>query len=835
MTQSTTQPITQSAQSEFFLSEATADAVELSSLLALVAHLAATDVGRDRLLARRPFAEEEALREHRDRYSEAERLVSAGPLVSLLDRPLAPLLEALFAGGRELTGRDLVRIADFLKITQNACRRIQEAEPTCPALAARIEALPECAELQSKIAQTFDSRGEIRENATPRLASLRAQIRSVRQQIYDDLGSIVEASREHLSEDTIPMRGGRLVVMLQAGARGRMPGLVHGRSSTGRSFYFEPLEAVDLNNQLQQAAEDEEAEKRRIVAEIIALLLREMPALEDHADLLADLDVLQASIRFGQRSAGRLAALAARHDLQLLQARHPLLDPELTDLREEALGQPGHRDPVVPLDLQLDADSRALVVTGPNAGGKTVALKTTGLLALAHQCGLPIPVAAGSKIPFLTSVVATIGDEQDLLADRSTFSGRLLRLREAWQAAAPDALILLDELGSGTDPEEGSALSVALLEALVERKSLTFVTTHLSQVAAAALELDGAVCAAMQFDARHGTPTYRLLPGPPGGSEALALARRLDLPGPWLDRAEALLGSEHRDLRKLLAEVDRSRRELAETQTRLDIELKDAEILRERLAKRESELIDERKSVGKALEKRLRDFQDSTKLKMRDEVEKIRRELVHERRAQKPERAAAESVRRLLEDAPELSPEPETSDVEVQVGGRVKHRSFGWTGTLEKIDRGRAHVQVGGKLFRCDSGDLLGLAPEKPAKKGSGGRGRRGDHSGGRGGVPEMARGRAAAKSASDLGEAPSELNLIGQRVEPALEALDGFLDAALLSGVKQTRIVHGHGSGKLRKAVRRHLRSHPAVQSQESGREREEDDGATYAHLRSS
>lgn len=795
--------------SSFQLSRATVEALELPALLALVAHKAATDLGRQELLELRPFATEEELTAHRRRYEEAERLIAASPLVPALERPLAPLLAELERGGYDLGGRELVALGDALDAGAAAGERIRDADPPCEALLARSARVPPCDELRRKLARTFDRRGEIRENATPRLAELRGRIRSSRNQLYGELRTHVEAHGEHLSEDTIPLRGGRLVLVLQAGARGKVPGLIHGRSSSGRSFYFEPFQAVELNNQLQQSVEEEEAEKRRILAELVAHLRRELPAVRAHAELLADLDRLQASVRFAQAAEGRLADLGSRHRFELRQARHPLLDPRLAPLRLEALGQAGHQAEIVPLDLELGAERRAVVVTGPNAGGKTVALKTLGILALAHQCGLPIPAAKGSRLPFFAALVATVGDDQDLLADRSTFSGRLLRLREAWEAAGEDSLILLDELGSGTDPEEGAALSIALLEALLESRSLVFVTTHLTQLAAAALEADGAVCAAMEFDAATGSPTYRLLPGPPGGSEALALARRLGLPGAWLDRAERLLGSEHRDLRRLLAEVENARRELAETQGRLATELGDAERLRARLAEQEAALAAERKRVGERLRKELDDFKDQARSQLRDELAWMRREVEKGRK----KRLVATAAERLFEAAPELAPAPEDEETEVTVGGQVRHRDMGWEGLLEKLDRGRAQVRVGGKVFRCREDELVGLrGTAAPARR---------------------RRRPGPAPRHDDLEEeTPRELNLIGQRVEPALDALERFLDQALLASHRQVRIIHGHGSGQLRRAVRERLRGHPAVARHQPGRPEEGGDGATVVEL---
>ncbi|HEX5761057.1 MAG TPA: Smr/MutS family protein [Thermoanaerobaculia bacterium] len=788
------------------LSPATAQALELPALLAVVSHLAASDLGRERILALAPHASEPALAAHRRRFEEAERLVAERPLVPDFDAPLGPLLDRLVTGLPPVTGGDLVRLADLLRAARAATRRIAGTDPPCPGLAALAAESAETAALLARIEKTLDRRGEVREDASPRLASLRREIRRVRDQLYRDLSGYVAEHREELSEETIPMRGGRLVLVLQAGARGRVGGLLHGRSATGKSLYFEPLEVVDSNNSLQQAVEDEEAERRRIVNELLAEARAALPAVQGEADFVGELDLLQAAVRFGQRCAGALAERGGRHDLRLHAARHPLLDPCLAELRQEALGQAGHVGPVVPLDLELGGEGRVLVVTGPNAGGKTVALKTAGLLALAAQAGLPIPAARGSRVPFFTRVVATVGDEQDLLADRSTFSGRLLRLREAWEAAGPDSLVLLDELGSGTDPEEGAALAVSLLEGLLEKGALGVITTHLTQLAAAALELPGATCAAMEFDPATGRPTFRLVPGPPGGSEALALARRLGLPREWLDRAEARLGTEHRQLRGLLAEVERVRRELVAASDRMETEAADAEKLRRRLAGEREALETERQGLAKRLRGELETFRRETAGRLREEVERLRHELETGRRRGLEEAA----VERLFAAAPAL-PEPESEEGgPLVLGGTVRHRRLGWQGVLKKLARDRAEVVVKGKRLACAPEELVGT-----------------------GGAPAARPSRAKMAPESGRDETPAEIKLIGQRVEPALEELDAYLDRALLGTRKEVRVVHGHGSGRLREAVRRHLRTHPGVADLRPGAPNEGGDGATVVTLR--
>jgi DNA mismatch repair protein MutS2 len=834
--------VADAAASPPLLSPASAQALELPSLLAVLARLAATDLGRARIHELQPFTDEAALRAHRRRHEEAARLGGEQPLVPDLDTPIDDLLRRLVSGLPPLAGADLVRLAEVGRASRAAALRVRAADPPCPGLAEWAGALPDVEPLLRRVDRTLDRRGEVREDASPRLEALRRQIRRVRDQLYRELGDYVGAHRDELSEETIPMRGGRLVLVLQAGARGRGGGLIHGRSATGKSFYFEPLQVVEPNNTLQQAGEDEEAERRRILAELLAEARAALPALTAHCGFLGALDQLQAAVRFAARCDGRLAEIAPRHLLALVAARHPLLDPCLADLRAEALGQAGHAGEVVPLDVRLEPERRILVITGPNAGGKTVALKTVGLLALMSQCGLPVPAAAGTRVPFLGALVATVGDEQDLLADRSTFSGRLLRLREAWEAAGPDSLVLLDELGSGTDPAEGAALAIALLEGLLDRGSLAVITTHLTQLAAAALEMDGAACAAMEFEPRTGGPTFHLVPGPPGGSEALALARRLGLPAAWLDRAEARLGSEHRDLRRLIAEVDRLRQDLGGERQRLATEAADAEKLRRRLDAERRALEEERATVARRARADLESFRRETGERLKREVARIEESFAAGRRRG----LAGEAVERLFAEAPGFGAAPaEVAAGPLEVGQRVRHLGLGWRGVLQKLDDDRAEVLVHGKRVRSRAGELAPEAagagpPEAPgraARRGTGGGTAVHAAAPGRGAASGRGASRpGAAPDGRDLDEAasvPAEINLIGVRVEPALEQLDGYLDRALLASRRQVRVIHGHGTGRLRQAIREHLRSHAAVAEQRPGEPDEGGNGATVVTLR--
>jgi len=794
---------------------ATEQALELGAALAVIGSFCASDLGRDRILSGSLASSPEALAARRTLYEETERLLLEAPLVPSQGEPLGPVLAALLSTHGEVGGRDLLRLAAVLKIVEQARVRVAAEPGSFPAWEEAFSKLPETAALARRIESAIDRRGNVREDASPQLLSLRSGIRRLRERLYRDLTAHANRHRASLAEDTIPLRNNRLVLLLEAGERGKVPGLLHGRSASGKSFYFEPLETVDQNNQLQQSLEDEELEKLRVLRELLDQVLRQRDAVTGAIAIFARLDAQQGVVRYAQTCGARLAetavapgALGAVSRLRLVGARHLLLDPRLADARQLVLGDRGHEAEVIPLDLDLGESGRVLLLTGPNAGGKTVALKTVGLLVLLHQHGLPVPCERGTRLPWIEECVATVGDEQDLLADRSTFSGRLLRLREAWEAASPASLVLLDELGSGTDPDEGAALAISLLEHLLRRGGFAVVTTHLTRLAAAALELPGAVCGAMEFSPASGRPTFRLVLGPPGGSEAIALARRLGLPEEWTRRADTLLGPEQRNLRRLLAEVERARDELGASRERLETETSDLAKIRERLDRERAALEVERKTVGGKLRAALEQFRQETHRKLAGELERLREEL----ESGKKKALAARATERLFAQAPAFA-DDEVVSFPLAAGQTVRHRALGWSGDLEKLDGASAVVRVRGKRVRCGSDELVAARPE-----GS-----------------QLKAGRRPSIAEPMVEHVPAELNLIGMRVEAALETLDRFLDQSARAQRVTVRIVHGHGTGRLRDALRLELRRHPLVASHRSGEPREGGNGATVVELRSS
>ncbi len=829
-------------------SSATSEALEFPALLRVVAGLAVTDAGRRLVYAISPRTDPDEIELRRVRYAEiARERGEGGALVPVLDRELLDLRRQLQTGGRRLGGAALLGLVAVIEASEEVLERLGDHEET-PRLAAEVESLRAleagatetdvtgepigCAALAARLRRTLDRRGAVRDDASPRLRTLVQDARRTQASVETQVHAYVREHGDRLADDSTPMRGGRFSVLLPSGSRGRLSGLVRGRSASGRSFYFEPSEVVEGNDEMERIAADKEIERARILAELVRQVLELTPAIIARIDFLAAVDALQAVAHFAAQLGAGLAGIAppapdgSAAALELRGARHPLLDPRLAEMRERTLGAAGNRGEVVPLDLALD-DNRTLVLTGPNAGGKTVALKTVGLLCLMTQAGLPVPAAPDSRFPIFDHLVAVVGDDQSVLDEQSTFSARLLRLREVWRRAGPRTLVLLDEVGAGTNPEEGAALGIALLEGLVESASMGVLTTHLTQLAAAALESQAASCAATSFDPESGLPTYRLVIGPPGGSRALALARRLGLPAAWLERAEHFLGSEHQQLRRVLERNERRRERLLHREAELARLTAATEAERDRFETRQASLQAAQERLGQAVRHEV----DALRRANRQRLDQALAELASQPRPGKRAFArAAGGLHRELdrdasaagdrasaatcEPAARAKPDPASGATPERprplvAGAPVRHRSLGWVGELQEVSGDRATVLVRGKRVRVAADALQAIARVERAAS---------------------SRVRVQASSAPAV---ESELMLIGQMVEPALDSLDAYLDRALASGRERVRVVHGHGSGRLRRAVREHLRGHPAVAGFNPAPPSAGGDGATEVVLR--
>ncbi len=690
-------------------------------------------------------------------------------------------------------------------------RRILDGSRDAEILEPLGQRLPDTSALVDFVAPKLGRDGTIADDASPQLLRLRRQATRLRK---DLLGRLEEIRRGHPGVTTdapATVRRDRYCLPVRATARAQLPGLLLDSSGTGATAFIEPFAVVELNNDLAETAAREREEIRRIVAEIAVAFADNREDLADAVATLAVLDAAQARALFGRMIDGHVIVPRPDDELVLRGARHPLLDERLRPLRLEIFGDAEQRDPAhraVPLDFALLKGVRTLVISGPNAGGKTVVLKTIGLMTLMAAHGIPLPAGQGTTIPAIRHLWCHIGDEQDVSADLSSFSGAMAATVDLLQSGGSDSLVIYDELGAGTDPLEGAALGLALLEELTRRRCLTVATTHLASIALNATSIEGMDNAAMGYDEGRDLPTYTLAMGRPGRSRALEIAHRTGIPRPILNRASDLLGGHHLELDRWLGRLeeiegeleaqrlnlDQQRRHIAELHDRALQELEGLEEDRRRLA---VERVEERDR----LRRRAKDRLDEALLKLDRAIEEQDR-LGRRRRQQLRERAAD-----LGEGPPRPSaaatPAPEPGDV-------VRLSGLGSTGRLEEIRGRQALVVSNGKRLWADLGEVEPIGDSQPAPS----------------------RPTVHVNTAEDpLGE----LMLIGMDAEQARDELERFLDRAFTAGGATVRIIHGHGTGALRRMVADVCRSHPAVRSFQAAPRSRGGTGATEVTLHES
>ena len=691
-----------------------------------------------------------------------------------------------------------------------AVRRVL-ARSESPALAERATRLPDLQGLVDAAARIFGPDGAVRDDASPELAAIRRRLRRRRTEVSRMLDRMLETRRDALADSVIVLRNDRYCLPIAASARSRVAGIVHDRSGSGQTVFVEPLEVVESNNELALAGAEERREVERLVAEFGRAVLDRAGDLLVVEEELAALDAGEASVEFGEISAGRVPEISDDGGWTIAGARH-------APLRSRVLGESGPptgiaRD-AVPLDLELSVEKRMLVVSGPNAGGKTVVLKTAGLLTLMAQSGIPVPAGSGTRLPVFSAVRTEIGDAQEILSDRSTFSSSMETLAQMLEAAAPDRLALVDEIGTATDPEEGSAIAVAFLEEFLARGGRAIVTTHLSAVKGFAAARDDAVCAAMEFDEKTGRPNYRLHPGLSGRSRALSVAGQQGLPPNVIRRAREILGSawERRDRAESEAEAALERLRQAESGLAGERETARGEV--ERLAVEREAVFRERERM---LETGLAGFEKAKK----DLARRVEAEL-QAIRAEAPRRAgrsAASVLSRAEEESAaeavaEARLERDRCALEVSVGDRACVRGTKADGVVVSIEGADAWLEAGGKRMRVPRTELERTASLQKV-------------------APRAARRASPDDATPDLGGSTPEVNVIGRRLDEAIEDVEKALDGALLAGAGRFRVVHGHGTGRLRAGLRDHLRKHPAVSRLRAADPREGGNGATIVEMK--
>ncbi len=769
--------------------------VEWDEARALLAAETGTPMGRERALAASPLTDRAAVASALEQTSQARAAIGAhGPPAWESIPDVRPSLDRCRTDGAVLDGGELAALIPLLEAGPRLRAFGRGIRPLAPALADIAGGLPDLGELRGALRRALSDDGGLTDDASPALRRLRHRIRDLQRRIVRDLESLFQTPEADkiFSDRYVTRRNGRYVVPVRAEARSRLRGIIHDRSQSGQTLFLEPDRVIDVNNDLVDSSREEEHETARILAELTDAVRASLPDIDRLVDDIAELDWIIARARLAERMTATRPTLDST-TVSLRAARHPLL-------LAQSWRDPSR--PVVPIDLELDRRRPLLVVTGPNAGGKTIALKTLGLLTLMAQVGCHLPAGEGSRLPLISRLFSVIGDEQSVAENLSTFSAFVRQVREVLAQVDEGSLVLLDELGAGTDPDEGAALAQAILEELERRGALVMATTHLEPLKAFASTHPGARNASVEFDRERLAPTFRLAYDHPGQSYALAIAARLGLDGALIERAQAHRSEHTARLSELLSRLDeRTRTEAART---LEIERYQSEAA-SRLARASAELAQ--------AEARAREIVARSKQEAGGLLADIRRAVAAEwqrlKQADRSRKTLEESRRNVRELSASLGTPPidDSGPGEAVVpGDTVEAPHLGVRGRLQVIAGATATVQSGAITVRVPVQSLrkitAGVAVPTPAR------------------VP-------------DKRDVAPELHLLGRTSEEARGLVEKYLDDAFLAGLPAVRLVHGKGTGALRKTVHDLLAGHPLVESFRAGEPSEGGAGATIAALR--
>ena len=724
-------------------------------------------------------------------------------------------LNRLGLPGAVLTPAELLEATSLIDAVTSLREVFREASAKFPLLTERARSLADLRFLAAAIRRAILPSGEISDDASPALRRLRDGIGRTRENLQKTLERILRARGGESGDDYITQRNDRYVIPVRASERRSLDGVVHAASATGQTVFVEPLETIEINNRLVQLREEEAAEIARILEELTARLVAEHGPLAHAATAIAEMDGLFARGRFAREYDACIPEFTDEIVIALEAARHPVLESTL---------RPQGRT-VVPLSLSLGKEDTVLVISGPNTGGKTVALKTVGLAVLAAQSGIPV-AAQTARLGILDRVLADIGDEQSIAADLSTFSAHMLNLKSILGILTQRSLVLLDEMGTGTAPEEGSALAVALLEEFRTRGCLVFATTHHDRLKAYASTTPGVVNAAVEFDEERLVPTYRLRVGVPGGSSGITIARRLGLPENIVARAQELMAPEAREAAGLIAYLHRSRdiveqmqRDLAEQARKLETERR--ELREEWIARQRGRIAELEQRFAAALEEHAhqvaRAIEAVKDRELRGQLEKQSKRKLSQARVEARGEADAAVVAHLSESQADLGvgadaarpPAPE----ELVAGVRVRVRGLPSAVLLRRRDGASAEIEAGPLRMKVPLSEITAVVSEEKAKGSAAARS--GESSGTkRQGAERSGVSVHRAPADGEISAGSDEINVIGCTVEEAARRVDKFIDGAALAGKPQVRVIHGHGTGALRRGLAEFLSAHPLVES---------------------
>jgi len=804
--------------------------LEFDQIREVVTGLALTPLGTEALSQLEPVTDPKVVVGALNATSETTAYFESNALFPLrAGAGLREALDVLEIEAQWLDPLPLRVVADFLDSVDMAAAAVRQSGSAFPILAAVVANAASFSHEVSAVRHAIDPAGEVLDEASPQLCSIRSQLRNKRQRLRTTLEEFVRGKDtfKYLQEQVVTERNGRYVLMVRAEHRGNVPGIVHGSSASGASLFLEPSATVEINNDIVELEAQEREEIRRILLELTDAFRRRPKELRACLAVATELDVLQAKARFATLVNGIAPEIAIDGSFEFRGARHPLLMAAVRNrLAAEAgtLNSTSTNLDVVPIDVVLEPPSQVLLITGPNTGGKTVALKTAGLLTLMAQGGLHVP-AATAKLPVFRSVFADIGDEQSISASLSTFSGHITNIVSMDRRLDLPALVLLDEVGTGTDPNEGGALATAIVNHFKQRGALVIATTHYDALKTWGTATDGVMTAAFAFDPQTFAPTYQLIYGAPGRSLAIEIAQRLGMPLPVVASARSFLSDDQKRLAAHLARVDAQARALESDRSRLQREQRAIADVSTTLQARERSLSEREERVARRLNEKLDDRVREARRNIDEIIEQLkqRSDALIEQVSRGALRAgsgaargtaintgelgaargeARDAVDRIVERlkategaGPAAVLDARTEEGRPGIGTRVAIGALGIEGTVVGIHGRRAEVDVRGKRLRAPLNELRVVGTRATDI----------------GGGTQPARVRVSV-NLEPRDQLLGELNVVGCTVDEAVDRVSKFLDESLVTDQHEVRIIHGHGTGQLRKGLAAYLKDHPLV-----------------------
>jgi DNA mismatch repair protein MutS2 len=772
--------------------ERTLQTLEFDKILGQLAEHASFSAGHEAVLALRPATEPKEAARLQQQTAEARSLLEGRPSVHLGGAHDVRAAARRAEVGAILTPAELLEVAATLGASARIRSAVANVDLHLPWLHGQTQRMVEDRDLVQALESTFSDRGEVLDSASAELRRIRHEMRSAQGRITERLNSMVTSQeyRTALQEPIVTMRNGRYVIPVRQDSKAKVQGIVHDQSASGQTVFVEPIAVTEMNNRLKELELAEQREIERILQELSARVAAKAPEIRDTVEALAAVDLAFARAHYAAQQRAVPPGLNGEGRTRLMNARHPLL-----------------KGKVVPTSIWIGEDFRVLVITGPNTGGKTVALKTLGLLTLMAQAGMHVPADPGSQVGVCASIFADIGDEQSIEQSLSTFSSHMRNIIAMLPQIGPDSLVLLDELGAGTDPAEGTALARAILVTLLESGARAVVTTHYSELKTFAHEQEGVENASVEFDVETLSPTYRLIIGLPGRSQALAIANRLGMPQNILAMARQNVSAGAVRVERLLAQIQDERRQIGELFRRAGEMHADAQKLRDRVR---SELTSIRKERERILAEAREEAAEAVR-EMRGRLRELESDArkLGSRREQRELRTRLEEI--TGEAAGAIGPAPVAEEREalrpVAPGATVNVLSLGQQGTVLSVSGGEAEVQLGQFKMRIPTDDLEVLSRKERA--------------------PERVIEVQTTHEAP-----PMEIDVRGWRADDAVREIDQYLHDNYMHGQGTIRIVHGKGTGALRRAIRDQLGGHPLVKGFESEKPQQGGEGVTIVKL---